>query len=144
MLPDVLDVELCHAQNWVPKPLELCPEGVEITYCTLALLAALVLPKCAAARVASPARADWEMRFGSELPSHQTPASWLVWLPAAWPAPLQKKVPEATPWQYWVTLLAHELPPTWLKKLCWIPASPLGSLVGALLEQAHCEPHHTR
>jgi hypothetical protein len=62
------------------------------------------------------------------------PFSTPVGLPAAVPAPLQKIVPLGTPWQYWVTLLFHELPPTPLKKLCWSAASPLGSLL------FHCEP----
>ena len=32
------------------------------------------------------------------------------------PAPLQKMVPLGTPWQYWMLVLNHGLPPTPLKK----------------------------
>ncbi len=45
MLPDELEVELWYAQYWVPKPDELFPVEVEMTYCVLLLLPAAVLPK---------------------------------------------------------------------------------------------------
>src|SRR4051812_19456013 len=109
--------------------------AVLITYCTVVLLAAVGLPKCAAAAIASAANCDCVGVVGAADPlSNQTPASTPVGLVAWVPEVPQDVVPEATPWQYWVTLLFQELPPTWLKKFCWMAASPLGSLL------FHCEP----
>src|SRR5712691_10321146 len=113
MLPEDELVELCHAQYCVPNPLALFPVAVAITYWTLALLPAVVLPKCTAAFAASAASCDCEGRDGArDALSYQKPAKMPVGLPAAVPAPLQKMVPLATPWQYWVTLFSQELPPT--------------------------------
>src|SRR5215471_4854838 len=68
-------VELWYAQYWVPNPPELCPCEVAITYCALALLAAVELPKCCAARTASAAICDWRGVEGAVLAlSAQTPA----------------------------------------------------------------------
>src|ERR1700674_289050 len=135
MVPYELEVELCHAQYWVPKPLELFPVAVLITYWVVVLLPAAVLPKCAAAAMASLASCDWVGLLGAAAAlSYQMPARTPVGFPAWVPLEPQKTVPEATPSQYWVVLLAHELPPTPLKKLCWMAASPLGSLL------FHCVP----
>jgi len=106
----VLEIELCQAQYCVPKPLDLFPVEVLITYCTVLLLPAAVLPKKAAARVASAASCDCVGVAGAALAlSYQTPARTPAGLVAAVPAPLQKVVPVATPWQYCVTLLFQEL-----------------------------------
>lgn len=84
-----------------------------ITYWTEALLAAAVLPKCCAARTASAAICDCLGFDGAELAlSAQTPVKIPVLLPACVPKVPQVTVPVATPWQYWVTLLSQELPPT--------------------------------
>src|SRR5579859_3537828 len=113
MLPAEELGELWEAQYCVLKPPELLAVEVAITYCTLALLAAVVLPKWLAARTASAAICDCRGRLGAdELLSYQTPAYMFAWLPAGVPAPLQNTVPVATPWQYWVTLFIQELPPT--------------------------------
>src|SRR5215471_10742313 len=105
--------ELCHAQYCVPNPVALAPCAVAITYCTFALLAAVVLPKCAAARAASEAICDCLGLEGAALwLSYQYPARSPTGFPAAFPAPLQKIVPLATPWQYCVTEFNHALPPT--------------------------------
>src|SRR5579875_3094224 len=110
-----------------------------MTYCTLALLVAEVLPKKAAARTASAASCDCVGLDGAAAAlSYQAATKIPVWLPAGVPAPLQKYVPLATPWQYWVTVCSQGLPPTPLKKLTRIPSSPLGSLL------FHCEPQRTR
>src|SRR6266566_5460797 len=113
-LPTVVElVALWYAQYCVPNPRELCPDAVAITYCTLAFLAPVVLPKCCAARTASAASCDWRGCDGARLPlSAKTPAKMPDGLPAAVPEPLQNTVPLGTPWQYWVTLFAQELPPT--------------------------------
>jgi hypothetical protein len=139
MFPDDDEVELCHAQYRVPKPDALLPLDVAITYCVVLFEPAAVLPKCAAALTASAASCDWLGLDGAAEPlSDHVPARMCDGLPAAWPAPLQKNVPLATPWQYCVTLFSHELPPTPLRKLLRMPASPDGSL------PVHCEPHNTR
>src|SRR5215472_17485538 len=75
MLPYDELVALCHAQYCVPNPLALFPCAVAITYCTLALLEEVVLPKCAAAFTASAASCDWEGCEGAaEALSYQTSA----------------------------------------------------------------------
>src|SRR5579884_1775869 len=112
MFPYEDEVELCHAQYCVPKPEALLPCAVAITYCTVSLTAELVLPKCAAARTASPASCDWVGDDGAAEPlSDQTPAR-VTPFPACVPLDPQVTVPAATPWQYCVTLFTHELPPT--------------------------------
>ncbi len=58
MLPYDELVALCQAQYRVPNPLALFPVAVAITYWTLALLPAVVLPKYAAAFTASAASCD--------------------------------------------------------------------------------------
>ena len=49
MLPADELAELCQAQYCDPNPVGLFFVAVAITYCTLAFLAAVVLPKCSAA-----------------------------------------------------------------------------------------------
>src|SRR5215471_5746309 len=106
-------VALWYAQYCVPNPLELFPVAVAITYCTLALLPPVVLPKCCAARTASAASCDWRGCDGAGLAlSAQTVAKTPAGLPAWVSEPLQNTVPLGTPSQYWVTLFAQELPPT--------------------------------
>jgi hypothetical protein len=62
-------------------------------------------------RVAALAMLLCEMCFGIEVVSFQVPASRPVWLPTkALPAG-QLVAPIATPWQYWVSMAPHELPP---------------------------------
>src|SRR5438067_8815400 len=118
MFPYDDEVELCQAQYCVPKPEALLPVAVAITYCVVLFEPAAVLPKCAAALVASAASWDWLGLDGAAEPlSDQVPARIPDGLPAAWPAPLQKNVPLATPWQYCVTLVSPQLPPTPLRKL---------------------------
>ena len=93
-MPTVELVELWYAQYCEPKPLELFPVAVAITYCTLALLEALLLPKYCAALTASAAICDWRGLDGAALAlSFQTPAKMPDGLPAAVPEPLQKTVP---------------------------------------------------
>src|SRR6516225_6698692 len=138
MFPKLLLVELCHAQYCVPKPLALLPVAVLMTYCTWVFELALVLPKCAAALAASAANCDCVGRDGAAEPlSYHEPPYTPLGLTACVPEEPQVTVPEATPWQYCVTELFHELPPTPLKKACWMPASPLGSLEPLV---PHCEP----
>src|SRR6266700_2207103 len=135
MSPYKDEVELCQAQYCVPKPDALLPVAVAITYCVDAFEPVVVLPKWAAAFTASEASCDWLGLDGAVEPlSDQTPVRIPAGLPAAVPAPLQKYVRLATPWQYCVTLFSHELPPTLLRKFCRIDDSPDGSLL------VHCEP----
>src|SRR3954447_9263836 len=103
MLPDVDDVELCHAQYCEPKPEAFLPCAVATTYCTVALLLEVVLPNRSAARMASPARSDWLGRDGAALVSCQTPPRMPLGFPACTPLAPQVIVPVATPWQYCVT-----------------------------------------
>src|SRR3954453_13058289 len=140
MLPDEDEVELCHAQYCVPKPEALLLCAVAITYCTVLLATELVLPKCPAALTASAASCDWVGCCGAAVPlSLNVPTQIPLGFPAAFPAPLQKTVPLATPWQYCVTLFSQLLPPTSVRKLWTVPASPDGSL-----PPPHCEPQRTR
>src|SRR5579863_5311509 len=82
MLPNDELVALCQAQYCVPNPLALFPVAVAITYWTLALPEAVVLPKCAAALTASAASCDCDGRDGAEVAlSGQTPAKMPDWLP---------------------------------------------------------------
>src|SRR5579864_4693635 len=112
MLPYDELVALCQAQYCVPNPVGLFPCAVAITYCTLALLEEVVLPKCAAAFTASAASCDCEGCDGAAEPlSDQTPAKMPGGLLLGVPLLLQNRVPLPTPWQYWVTLLSQELPP---------------------------------
>ena len=98
ILPAVELVELCQAQYCVPKPLELFLLAVAMTYCTLALLEAVVLPKCWAALAASEASCDWRGWVGAaDAVSYQKPAKIPDGLPAGVPVPLQNTVPLATP-----------------------------------------------
>src|SRR3954462_2823168 len=138
MLPYVDDVELCQAQYCEPKPEALLPCAVATTYCTVALVWAAVLPKCPAARMASPARSDWLGRDGAALGSCQTPARMPLGFPACAPLAPQVIVPVATPWQYCVTEFSQLLPPTEPRNPCKMPSSPDGSL------PVHCDPHSTR
>ncbi len=121
----------------MPNPEELCPVAVAITYWTLVFLAAVVFPKWFAAATASAASCDCNGCDGALLPSDQlpprTPVGFVAWTPLV----PQVIVPAATPWQYCVTELFQELPPTLLKKLVRSAASPDGSL-----DQA--EPQNTR
>src|SRR5690242_556275 len=128
--PKLAVAELWYAQYCVPKPLELLRVAVLITYWTWVFALAVVLPKCEAARTASLPSWLWVGCAGAALAlSNQTPPRTLSGLVACVPDEPQVTVPVATPWQYCVTELFQELPPTWLKKLCWSVASPEGSLL---------------
>ena len=84
-----------------PKSARVSPCEVAITYCTLALLAAVTLPKCCAARTASAAICDWRGFEGAVLAlSTQTPTKMPDGLPAGLLEPPQLTVPLATPLQY--------------------------------------------
>src|SRR5438093_13302215 len=133
------EVQSWYAHQLVPKPGELAWVAVAITYCVEALLPGAVFPKCAAARTASLAICDW-CGLGGAFPvlSAQNPPKIADGFPTGVPAPLQKYVPEGTPWQYCVTEFNQALPPTPLRKFCTIVASPDGSLL------FHCDPHNTR
>src|SRR5579863_6134584 len=112
MLPDEELVALCQAQYCVPNPVALFPCAVAITYCTLALLEAVVLPKWLAAFTASAASCDCVGCVGA---AEALSAQELVKMPSGLPAgvPLvQNTVPLPTPSQYWVTVFSQELPPT--------------------------------
>src|SRR4051794_33019179 len=112
MLPDVEDVELCHAQYCVPKPEALLPCAVATMYWTVALVLAVVWPKGGAARVASAARSDWLGRDGAGVPvSRQVPPRTPLGFPACAPLVPHVIVPVATPWQYCVTEFSQLLPP---------------------------------
>ena len=92
LLTDEL-VALWYAQNCLLNPLELFLVAVAITYCTLALLPAVVLPKCCAALTASAANCDWRGLRGAVVAlSAQTLAKMLLGLPAAVSASLQNTV----------------------------------------------------
>jgi len=76
-------VELCQAQNWRPKPDELFPCAVAITYWVEAFEEPLVLPKCRAARTASEASCDCLGFEGAVEPlSYQVPARMALGFPA--------------------------------------------------------------
>src|SRR5690242_10365086 len=125
MFPYWDDVELCQAQYCVPKPEALLLCAVAITYCTEAFEPPVVLPKYCAALMASAASCDWLGLDGAaELLSDNVPARMPPGLPACWPDDPHVIVPLATPWQYWVTLFSHELPPTPERKPFKIPDSP--------------------
>src|SRR6476646_3417210 len=129
MLPADELVELCHAQYWVPKPVALLPVAVLITYWTCVFAPAVVLPKCAAALTASAASwlcVGWlgaAAPPSNHVPPRRLPPGFTAWTPLV----PQVTVPDGRPWQYWVTELFHELPPTRLKKSCWMATSPDGS-----------------
>jgi hypothetical protein len=75
MLPADDEVELCQAQYCVPKPDELLPVAVAITYCVELFEPDAVLPKWAAALTASAASCDWVGCEGAaeELSDHEPP-----------------------------------------------------------------------
>src|SRR5260370_16075245 len=103
-------VELWYAQYCVPNPLELFPVAVAMTNWAFALLSL----KCTEAFAASAASCDCVGCDGAAEPlSAKRPpkAAFVLWARPV-PPPLQKIVPLPTPWQYWSTLLNHELPPT--------------------------------
>src|ERR1700758_2931819 len=113
MFPAEDEVELCHAQYCVPKPELLLLCAVAITYCTDAFELEVVLPKCPAALTASAASCDCVGLDGAAEPlSLKVPARIPLGFPACCPDVPHVIVPLATPWQYWVTLFNHLLPPT--------------------------------
>src|SRR5690348_5121954 len=101
MFPYGDEVELCHAQYCVPKPAALLCVAVAMTYCVVLFEPLAVLLKCCAALIVSPASCDCvgcagaaeAASYQTDVDENDTPP------PAAVPAPLQKVVPDATPWQ---------------------------------------------
>ena len=59
MLPPLPEVDEWYAQYCVPKPLELCPVGVAITYWVVTLLAAVQPSDAGAASVWTTYLRDW-------------------------------------------------------------------------------------
>src|SRR5258708_6892180 len=104
-----------------------------MTYWAVVLEAAVLFPNWPAALIAS--AASWlcvGWLGAADALSYQTLIRTPLGFVAAVVPPLVHALvplPLATPSQYCVTELFQELPPTLLKKLCWIAASPDGSLL---------------
>src|SRR4051794_12165691 len=150
-------VQSCHAHQLlvaVLKPSGCVPVGERIAYCALRLAAAVVLPKWAAALIAS-----WESWSpgawlgAAVLLSYQTPASAPpVGEPTCGALGGHEVVPEETPSQYCAMTLDQPslLVPSPLKNSCTTEAAPTESLVNVLSPLAlvpavpHCVPQNTR
>src|SRR3954454_14210473 len=150
-------VQSCHAHQLlvaVLKPSGCVPLGERMAYCALRLEAAVVLPKCPAALIASCASWSPVAWLGAAaLLSYQTPASETpVGKPTCGAVAGHDVAPEETPSQYCVMTLDQPslLVPRPLKSSCTTEAAPTESLVKVvsplvLLPAApHCVPQNTR